>query len=352
MNNVEFKKTPEGNFFSFTGDDGTDSIFEYKPQIDGLWDNIKTDDFEVELLIHPSLNKESNVFSLTADVKRLEETVGYIFPISVLDTDTFEPVRLADNNYLFIAYQVLLQRLPKVGNTKSLGECFEDNICVMVLNRRTIGRNLDISSCIHSLRKLGYSYFVENNNLEPVKGYSYDDYKSLVDKRIHLEFMVPPLYSEPIIDDILRNLPKADNIVYRFILLYQVVEFLISRKISADIDNAIKNYQCSINQSENDFLEDIYSIRKERGIINELLKRSGITTSLSCYKSFCTSCEHLFCLCKYSPSKNIKEELFYSFRNQMIHSYRNLKQYKEELAHTIFHFERVVMAIIEKYPNN
>lgn len=350
MKNVKFNKSTEGNTFSYIDDDGNDSFFEYKPSIAGLWNDIEPKEFEVELLIHPFLNKESNVFILTASNNNVEETVGYIFPISLLDSDTFEPIRPADNNYIYIAYHVLLERLPKIKrNAGMLGDCFENNICVMVLNRRFIGGHLNITTCIHSLRELGYSYFVEDNTLAVIEGYKYDDYKLLINKKIHLSFKVPALYAEPIIDDIMRNLPKADNLVYRFILLYQVIEFLISKRMNYDIKKAIDIYQKSFNQHENDFLEDINSIRKERGIISEILNTCDIAT-LPCYKSFSDACEHLFDLCQYTPARNKKEDLFYAFRNQMIHSYRNMKQYKEELAHTIFHFERVVLTIIERYP--
>lgn len=58
----------------------------------------------------------------------------------------------------------------------------------------------------------------------------------------------------------------------------------------------------------------------------------------------------MFALIDYYPSDVLPEALFYSFRNQMTHSLRNLIKYEEQLSITIFEFERLIMWIIRKYP--
>lgn len=354
MIDIAFERSDDRNQFLFKDKNGTDFCFEYCPSIKGLWPDLDTEDFDVQLLIHPFLNKESNVFSLVSNIKSDTETVGYVFPISVLDSDNFEPKRLADNNYLFIAYKVLLERLNEIDlHSDSLAKCFEDNICVCVLNRRTIGRNHGIHDCIHSLRKYGYSYFVANNSYKQIEGYTIDRYKELLPgSRIHVFFSIPQMYSDPIIDGIVRSLPKADNLVYRFILLYQIIEFLISNSVSKSIREAINRYQSSSLCSENDFFENINQIRKEQGIINEILKTCKIT-SIDCYKSFIKHCKHLFEIANIVSLKKENDEiLFYSFRNKIVHSYRHLNSFSNELADTIFYYEQVVLTIIEKYPYN
>ena len=351
MRNIVFEQTEDGNQFTFKDVDGNENCFNYLAPIDGLWHDSVLEDFDVQLLIHPYLNRESNVFALRSNLKTKEETVGYIFPVSVLDSDSFAPKRPSDQNYLFISYRVLLERLPRTNGNQSLGACFEDNLCVCVLNLRTIGRNRGVWSCIHSLRKYGYSYFIENNGYKEIDGYTYEDYKGLLTgKSMHVDFGTPLLYSNSIIDGILRLLPNADNLVYRFILLYQIVEFIISEKVSSSVREAIDLYYSSISPSENDFIETINGIRKERGVIKDILDSSQINASLSCNKCFNDCCQHLFSLAGIVPQDKDMGQLFYSFRNQMVHSYRKLSVYKEELADTIFYFEQMVLAIVEKYP--
>lgn len=354
MRDIVFEQALGRNQFVFKDDEGIDYCFEYYPSVEGLWNDIDLKDFDVQLLIHPFLNKESNVFALNSNIKTEGETVGYVFPVSVLDSDSFEAKRPADNNYLFVAYQVLLERLNKINILEnSLAKCFEENICVCVLNLRTIGTNRGVWDCIHSLRKYGYSYFEEKNMIKEIDGYSIRSYKSLLPgSRMHVDFSIPSMYSDSIIDGILRSLPKADNIVYRFILLYQIIELLISKKVSRSINDAIKNYWASPSCSENDFVETINGIRKERGIINETLKLCSITPGLFCNKMFNDCCQHLFDLAGIVPQKQEDGSLFYSFRNQMVHSYRHLSSYKEELAETVFYYEQVVLTIVERYPYN
>ena len=352
MRDIVFEQTEGCNQFTFKDDLGTDYCFEYHPSIEGLWEDINLADFDVQLLIHPFLNNESNVFALDSIINTVGETVGYLFPAIVLDSDSFEPKRPSDNNYLYVAYRVLLERLTKIDNeVNTLGACFEDNICVCVLNKRTIGMDRGIWDCIHSLRRFGYSYFVVNNRYKKIEGYSINNYKMLLPgMRMRLTFSVPPMYSELIIDGILRSLPNADNIVYRFILLYQIVEFLISKKVSSSINNAIGVYRSSPAGSENDFIETINNVRKERGAIKEIFDECGIDQSTTCIKEFNNDCKHLYNLAGIVPQKSDQENLFYSFRNQMVHSFRHLNNYKPELASVVFDFEQVVLSIVECYP--
>lgn len=351
MKEIVFENNGDRNQFIFKDNNGTDFCFEYCPSIKGLWKDLDTSDFDVQLLVHPFLNKESNVFALESNLGSAKETVGYIFPVSVLDSDSFEAKRPADNNYLFVAYRVLLERLNEIKlSADSLAKCFEENICICILNLRTIGRDHGIWACIHSLRKYGYSYFVENNSYKEIEGYTIDKYKRLIPgSRIHVDFFIPPMYSDPIIDGIMRSLPKADNLVYRFILLYQIIEFLISKKVSKSINEAISVYQTLPSCSENDFLENINHIRKERGVIKEIMDICKIP-SANCNKSFNSCCKHLYDLAKIASNQKDEESLFYSFRNFMVHSYRHLNPYMKELADTIFYFEQVVLTIVERYP--
>lgn len=351
MKDIVFEQISDRNQFTFKDEFGTEFCFEYCPPIEGLWENLDSTDFDVQLLIHPFLNNESNIFALESNIKTQRETVGYLFPAAVLDSNNFEAKRSSDNNYLFVAYKVLLERLHNINESvNSLGACFEENVCVCVLNLRTIGRHQGLWNCIHSLRKYGYSYFINNNNYKKIEGYTISGYKELMSgEKIHIDFNIPLMYSDPIIDEIIRTLPNADNLVYRFMLLYQIIEFLISKRISKSINDAIKTYQSSSSCSENDFLDTVNNVRKERAIINEIIDSCGIA-SLDCNKRFNNHCKHLYDLAGIVPQKTDEKNLFYSFRNQMFHSFRHLSSFKEELANTVFYYEQIVLTIVEKLP--
>lgn len=352
MIGVKFEQTEDGNQFTFKDESGVENYFEYMPSIEGLWSDLDPADFDVQLLIHPFLNKESNVFALESTISSKEETVGFLFPVVALDSDNFEVKRPSDNNYFFVAYRVLLERLKSINTTNNtLGSCFESNVCVCVLNLRTIGRGRGLWNCIHSLRKKGYAYFVENNRYKEVEGYTFKDYRELIPGSvIHVEMSIPAMYTDPIIDGIIRSLPNADNLVYRFLLLYQIVEFLISKETSKSINEAISIYRTAQSSSENDFIESISNVRRERRIITEILKTCGITATLDCNKAFNSNCRHLYDLAGFVVQNQDRDSLFYSFRNQIVHSFRHLSAFKEELAHTLFYYEQIVLTIVEQYP--
>lgn len=86
MKNVKFYEGSDGNYFSYQGnDEDVSGEFEYRFSTKSLWNSIQLEDFEVQLLINPLLNRESNVYDLRDE---LNKTVGYLFPISLLDSDS------------------------------------------------------------------------------------------------------------------------------------------------------------------------------------------------------------------------------------------------------------------------
>ena len=340
MKSVLFNKENGVNSFSFDGSDIIDS-FEYKPSIANLWDNLDKKDFVVELLINPLLNRESDIFDLrNNDNKR----VGYIFPVSVLDTEMdLSPYRHIEN-YIYIAFWELLERLEVIKtNANYLSDCFEDNVSIIVLHKETIGTPNPLHLFIHTLRRYSYSYFEPNNSIKPIEGYN----NPLIGKHhIIIALDEPPLYHHEVVDVILRTLPKADDIAHRIILLYQVIEYLFEITASYEINSKINKYQNRLS-SENDFIESIRNIASERTRIHLIFDKCQNIKESS--NNFNDACLHLFELIHYVPDKTEISDIFYSFRNQFVHSYRKMLHYKKELAETVQCFEILVLDIIQNY---
>lgn len=347
MKNVKFHKGTDGNYFSYQGNDkDVSGEFEYRFSTKSLWNSIKLEDFEVQLLINPLLNRESNVYDLRDE---LNKTVGYLFPISLLDSDSdFSDYRNI-NNYVYVAFWELLRRIPSVKENKELfSDNFEDNVCVCVFHKASVNTPCPLRNCIHSLRMYGYSYFTECNNIKPVDRYRSKLYFHNRVNKILLKFREPSLYKNPIIDSILRALPKADNLTHRFVLLYQVIETLFEEIASKRIDEEIKRFTGKQIPC-NDFQDNIKQLSSEKTKISKIFKCCEKLENSDEAKFFLESCLHLFDLVHYSPSNKGLKDIFYSFRNQMTHSYRNLDFYQEELSETIQYFELLILKIIETY---
>lgn len=270
MKNVKFYEGSDGNYFSYQGnDEDVSGEFEYRFSTKSLWNSIQLEDFEVQLLINPLLNRESNVYDLRDE---LNKTVGYLFPISLLDSDSdFSDYRNI-NNYVYVAFWELLKRIPTVNENKEFfSDNFEDNVCVCVFHKASVNTTCPLRNCIHSLRMYGYSYFTECNNIKPVDRYRSKLYFHKRENKIHLKFSEPSLYKNPIIDSILRALPKADNLTHRFVLLYQVIETLFEEIASKRIDEEIKRFTGKQIPC-NDFQDNIKQLSSEKTKISKIFK--------------------------------------------------------------------------------
>lgn len=146
----------------------------------------------------------------------------------------------------------------------------------LVFHKASVNTPYPLSDCIHSLRMYGYSYFTECNNIKPVDKYHSKLYFLNEENKILLKFSEPSLYKNPIIDSILRALPKADNLTHRFVLLYQVIEILLEEIASKRIDEEIKRFTGK-QISCNDFQDNIKQLSSEKTKISKI---SSVVRSL------------------------------------------------------------------------
>jgi hypothetical protein len=345
MKDVRFDSSGSEPVFRFKNADGVDDRIVYKPSTTDLWNDLNKNDFSVELLINPILSSARHVYNIC--LENSKSRVGMVFPVSALDDkDCFD--QKGENNYAYVAYLVLLERLEGIDNSDDdLSDNFEDNVCVCVFNLKTLGLSNPLHLCINSLRKYGYSYFEPENKIKPVDGYTDVGYVDKNIKNLVVKFEEPKMYGNPVIDMMLRALPHANNIIHRFVLLYQVIETMMEeislRKINEEIDKLQKE-----EIPHNDFLDNLKRIGQEKVRIKEIFDICMIDKAeFACFRD---SCKKLYSLTKYNPGNESEQAmLFYSFRNQMTHTFRNLHCYPQEVADTVQGFEKVIITILEKY---
>ena len=302
--------------------------------------------YEVNLLINPYLSNGADIFCLKH--KDFKRTVGIIFPVSNLDEDS-DIQNVKQYDYFFVAFYTLLKRL-RWDSIKEdcFSDNFEKNICACVFNKRQAEEKRPLHLCMHTLRKYGYSYFEDNNNVEVPTGY--DKTKCRPGKNIMVNYEVPKLYHNDMVKTLLEELPKASNIVHRFVLLYQVIELLMDVTLTDRINQQYDKFR---NNSipNNDFLHSIQEKMSEKSRINDIFELCHIKATNECV-NFKNSCKILFHSINYQVDENADSaELFYNFRNKLTHQYRDLMKHQSDLAHVVQDFESLIMLIIEKYPN-
>lgn len=339
--------------FECVNDEGIKKSFDYKLPIPSDVNKFDIEDYVnqyvVDLLINPYLSNGADVYCL-----KYKEcgTIGMVFPVSDLD-DNPGISNEKKYDYFFIAFYTLLKRLLKEMKWDEIKESclsdnFKGNICVCVFNKKQAANDKPLDLCIHSLRKYGYSYFESNNNVQKPEGYDGNLYKPK-GRTINVDYKEPLLYSNNMVRIILKELPKASNIIYRFVLLYQIIELLIDRTLTICIDEQYKKFKDD-NIPNNDFLHSIQEKMSEKARIKDIfdlcnIKGYGESTD------FRNKCNILFNDISYHIENNIEiSDLYYKFRNQITHGYRNLLKYESDLQIAVQYFERLTMLIVEKYP--
>ncbi|MDE6381098.1 MAG: hypothetical protein K2L11_11560 [Muribaculaceae bacterium] len=346
MKNVNFDT--KSKKFYYTDENGFTEDFEYKPSVENIWNPIIYNDFTVDLCINPFLSREMDIIELKGSNGRC----GYIFPCTLLDSseDLSEYRHLY--SYLFIAFKVLLERIPEITDEYNFSENFEDNLCVCILNvgNGTVRSDIKgIGDIMHELRPYGYSFFKDKNTIIGPKEYKPDFFLS--NHRISLSFHKAALYQHPEIAEISEIVPNISNLTHRFVILYQFFEYLMQTSSSKEIEALINKYNNDLI-SNNDFITDIRNLESEKNRIRFIIERSNVRDPIK--RDFELAVKNLFDEIDYDYKDNDGNDyplpkLLYSFRNQMTHSYRKLHHHTAELAQTIQTFEKVVFTVLSTY---
>lgn len=328
--------------------DGNTEYIDYNPPIADLDNNLDINEYAVDLLINPILNGQSDMTALS--VKKEDgsrQTIGYVFPVTVLDSD--QPITKGLADYYYAGFYILLSRLEKI-KEGDFSANFEDNVCVAVINKKLAHNEQPLHLCIHSLRKYCYSYFAENNHVLPIIGYNKELFFENPNQRtIYVDLSVPKLYNHPMVDRIMRDLVNANNVTHRFVLLYQIIEFMMEDAIVKDVDEIYQQLLHNIiNQRK--YFDDINRIGKENSKIKNIFELCEVSATKD-FGRFRTACKKLLNLAGFTESaKKDNAELFYEFRNNMTHSYRRLYVHESLLVEVIQYFERIVLHIVGSYP--
>lgn len=317
--------------------------FTYKPAIASCWDNLE--DFDLYLLQHPIPRKESDISNVyLADES--DESVGWMFPISILDTDTIDPQgRLLD--YVFVSFQILLQKIEALKDNNAEGNLFDiydENAIVLILNKRYIPDNFNIEQYMFFLYEMGFS--IGEKKPSKIPFYQYEQAS-----RIYLKAAITPVNKLPNSEYIQRifnaDLIETNNPIHRFIILYQVIEILMDAFSEQEIITYINKYT-SREIGKNDLMHAIRDAIDESDNIQKIF--NNITSMHPKVRSsLINSVITLYKKVGYDDSRNDIASVVYSLRNQLFHSYRRYIGNKELLYKVIQDFEKVILDVLIHY---
>ena len=349
LENIRFNT--ESKCFEISSlDNKTTLTFEYKPNIpNNTW---VPGVVHVFLLDSEYKNAENDVFSIKIDELEDGERLGWVFPIEVLESNDSD---FANddifNCYRQAAYHSLLTMDFEVNHdTSKISDIYKNKI-ICVLHRETVKKipAFDITNYIISLYKYGYLYsssninypeistsfknlFIENNNYTTIK-LSKSKFNITSDEFTKSLFM--------------KGLINQENILIRFIFLYQIIEHFITIYYDNSFQNCLNEY---INGtiSKNDFREKINSC-SEKNSINHIITTSIIDTT---FKQMFLDKHKIFCQSIGQECKKDFAHCIYQFRNIIVHNIRNTVSKENEMKELVEIFEQIIIDILMSYPNN
>lgn len=336
MNDVVFS----GKEFLVSFKDGGSFQYEYNRSVDNLWEPIDKA-FDITILDSPYHSKGNNLYDLYLNGH--EQKCGRIIPLSViLDND----YSLSDDNhlkhYLFAATKWLLQNADLLEKTLVLEKCYSDNAVLFMVHRKTVP-DFDIDQYVLPLFK--YGYYIYDNEARAVHVDGFHKTELLKGKT---KFELKPEKNISFISDsylnslIFKVLPRTDDLLARFVLLYQVVELYMEKIRRHQLDTFVLDYNAKrINAHE--MLHRVSSINGEKEHVKKMF-------SISCESQhlFIDSCKTLFASISFTPD-GTEESLgkyIYAFRNRVVHGYRDFIGVTTEFSNTLELFENVIIETI------
>lgn len=328
----------EASYFEVV-DDYITIDFEYYHQSCNLWDN-NNNNFVIILLDSPCNNAESNVFEVYID--NIDERCGYMLPINAIISRDNHPKGGNIHNYLHASFEFLLNRITRLYSDKNmLSDYYHDNLVVCILHKETINKIKDFSldNYTLSLFEKGY-YYYSKYPFKKVEGYDYDKFIS-VNNRIKIKSSISP--NNNFLKDLFCiYIPNEEAAIARFILAYQAIEYYMAEMCDIKIQEIISDYKDG-KLSKNDYFERVKDIGGERQQIHYIFE--GIKREHPSVNNFKDDCLSLFAAINYDRKKVDVPDLFYDFRNLLVHDYRKIMSNKELVCQAIQSFELLVVYI-------
>lgn len=336
MNAVEFS---DGEFI-VRFKDGDIFQFEYTYPVDGLWERVD-EVFDITILDSPYHSKGNNLYDLYLDGR--EQKCGRIIPLSVILDDSYSI--LDDKHlkqYLFVATKWLLQNADNLQANKNLEKCYFDSAVLMIVHKPTV-HDFNRDQYVLPLFKLGYFYYDSESKAVGVDGFHKTDCllgKTRVDLKPENNVSFK---SEGYLNSlILKVLPRTDNLLARFVLLYQVVELYMEKLRRQQLDSFVADYNAN-HISAHEMLHRVSSINGEKEHVKKMFNKSCASE-----RDFIESCKTLFRSISFIPDG--KEESLgkyvYAFRNRVVHGYRDFLGVTEEFTNTVELFENIIVETI------
>lgn len=254
--------------------------------------------FECFLFENPYLTAENDVFEIYES--NLHGRLGWIFPTSALDSNenNFSENK-SFRHYRHIAYKKLLNfdyriSLSDAKEEYLISEIFQ-GVSVCILSKDEIDKIEDFKITDYVLSFLKYDYLLLRNSFNGRKAFIKNSEimelrtsnHKLKIKKAAFDVTAFQYTNSLFIDHVYQT----DNVLTKYILLYQILEHFIQDLGDKQLDEIIKEYQEG-KITKNTFREKIGKLNNDRNLVKKPFEKSIINTDTK--QAFLRKCTFLF----------------------------------------------------------
>lgn len=365
----------DSNSFRLTKGTETYLEIECNIQIKSEQDNngevnpIKTDiafnDYILIRLVNPFLKAQSDCFKVKVNDTSSSHVVGYIFSSAELSSEDVDKNNFDEYKQAFKFYAIakILQDYNwseydfKSFDKKSSSFFVEDDCAYFIaLKTRFNDVHVDLKDYLPNLAVYGYYNYPKHNkpNAYSIVNSENEAYvNDIITKRylknrsetmqLNINSSKHFFESNSFIETLYKDFfIKSDNLLYRFLLLYQIVEHFVELETSKKINNIIKDWSQSDTVL---FIKKLRDLSDTRSIINSLFNRSSICDEkeeiTEALKSFIRTEDSDY-------EKSSTGDCFYDVRNLLFHNYKNVisKNVDKEVDNLVIQCEFLIHNLI------
>ncbi len=285
-----------------------------------------------------------------------QESLGYLFPITLLDKaneQEYENLKEWQMDMMYIGYKKFLDfchennMLCKDGNVVESLDKIEigDDVFMLVYD---INEEKDETKFIPALYEKGF--YVVPNPYGKISLYSSSYMKRVIAGEGHHNDLILIEATDSFVNfgyvkDLYVNLlPYIKNSAFRYILLYQVIEYLIDLKKNEIWFNSMNTFSA---RHSNELINKLKETGKEESLINKVFvgwKRSDVI-----YQEFIDYAKKLYDGVKKEWTEDTDFPAYmYGVRNILVHNLKEAIEYDDIIDELAERYEKIITAMIMK----
>lgn len=277
----------------------------------------------------PYFQAASKFFSLKIPIgENREEYWGMLYPICLFDESNatiYDELKSFQKSMLLSAFLKFVEFTISIGkvNPRDGAEFHysdfsaSDSSYILIYDKSVFN---DIDRVIVFLYNMGFYYvedpFVQTSFYHSIYQRTFLDQ---LPKMLLIKFPSAVFQGFTYLDNMYKQLlPKVDSPFFRYLILYQIVEYLMEVKKNEIIYNKLNDF---VSKPKNDIREDLQNSLKDERLIEYLY--TGIPHTTGIFRDFCDKAKKLF--------ENVGKELpkvdnyipyMYGVRNIIVHNFK------------------------------